>query len=81
MRDTEVTDEQQCRLKGTLNEALEYKLKAHANHVVKYVRKRHKVESAQLEFIIDDKGMLYLIDFSGLQMSNFRVFSWRFQKD
>lgn len=65
MTDTEVTDEMQFRYKGTLNEALEYKLKTHSNHVIKYIKKRQRVESAQLEFIMDDKGKLYLIDLSG----------------
>lgn len=42
LRDTKVTAEEEYKLKSTLNEALETKLKEKANHVLKYII-RHKV--------------------------------------
>lgn len=47
-----------------LNAALELKLKQTSIQVVNYLKKTHKVGSASLEFIMDSKGLLYLVNLS-----------------
>jgi len=44
-----------------INEALEIKLKLSANEVLQYLKKTKKIQSARLEFIMDNRGLLYLI--------------------
>lgn len=51
---------------NTLNAALELKLKEQSNVVVKYVQRNlnSKIESGVIEYIMDSRGLLYLVDLS-----------------
>ena len=73
--------EQQHKLKSTLNSALEIKLKMYSSQVVKYLNKTNTVESAQLEFIMDLNGLVYLLDLRRLNsIINLGVFHSSSQK-
>jgi hypothetical protein len=63
INDTKITSEKDFKLKSTLNEALEIKLKEYSNQVMKYALKIKKSENAMLEFIMDSRGLLYLSKF------------------
>lgn len=64
--------DEEYKMKSTVNDMLEYKLKEQSNVVLKFIQRtiNRKIESAMFEYIMDSKGLLYIVDLSKMLRAN-----------